>query len=27
VIRPADPRSAFGAFLDQFAAEMTPLQT
>ncbi len=27
VIRPADPRSAFGAFLDQFAAEMMPLQT
>ena len=27
VIRPADPRSAFGAFLDQFVAEMTPLQT
>jgi probable F420-dependent oxidoreductase len=27
VIRSADPRNAFGAFLDQFAAEMMPLQT
>ena len=27
VIRAADPRSSFGAFLDRFAAEMMPLQT
>jgi probable F420-dependent oxidoreductase len=27
VIRAADPRSAFGTFLDRFAAEMMPLQT
>jgi probable F420-dependent oxidoreductase len=27
VIRPADPRSSFGGFLDRFAAEMMPLQT
>jgi probable F420-dependent oxidoreductase len=27
VIRPADPRSSFGGFLDRFAAELMPLQT
>jgi probable F420-dependent oxidoreductase len=27
VIRPADPRTSFGGFLDRFAAELMPLQT